>query len=72
MVSKNYLSELAADVVGMFLGGALAALALDQLDVVAMADLGIWKAAAVAGALGVLKGLAGRFIGDPDTTDWRR
>lgn len=72
MFSKNYLTELASEVFGWLLGGALAALALDKLDVTQMADVGIWKTAVVAGVLGVLKGLAGRFIGDKDTVSWRR
>lgn len=71
-LSKPYLIELAQDVIGWFIGGAVGAMLLDTFDVNELGNVDVWKAAAGMGVLGVLKGLAGRFIGDPDTTSWRR
>lgn len=58
-----YLRSLIETALGWFAGGAVAVLTLPGTD---LSTASVWRAAALAGAAGVLKGLAARYVGDRD------
>jgi hypothetical protein len=59
-----YARSLARVALGWFLAGAVGSLLASGGD---YASKGVWLAALGAGVVGVLKGFAARFVGDPDT-----
>lgn len=63
----DYFKTVGSEVIGWFLGGAVAVLAAKGLDADALKDVDVWQGAATAGVLGVLKGLVSRFTGDPNS-----
>lgn len=67
--TKDYLVSVGAEVVGWFVGSAVAVFAMRDFD---LSDPLIWKVAAIAGGVGVLKGLASRFTGDPNSGSLRK
>lgn len=60
-----YLKSLAETALGFFLGGVAAVAAVPGADLTSWAT---WRAALAAGALGVLKGVASRYVGSKDTS----
>lgn len=58
-----YLKSLIETALGWFAGGAVAVLTLPGTD---LSSAAVWRAAALAGAVGVVKGVAARYVGDRD------
>lgn len=63
-----YLRSLLETVGGFFLGGAVAVLTVPGVDPTSWVTL---RAALIGGALGVVKGLAARYVGSRDTAELR-
>lgn len=65
---RTYLISLGMTAAGWFLAGAAAVLSLPGQD---LASAAVWRAAALSGALGVVKGLAARHVGSKDSAGFR-
>ena len=71
-MTKEYMQDLALEVGGAFLGGALVVLTAAGTD---FASLSVWQSAAIAGgsaALVTVKCLLARLVGDKESTRLRR
>lgn len=69
----DYLKDLAGRVTGAFAVGTLGALGADEIVSIIAVD---WKTAlgvgAMSAAVSLLKGVAAKFVGDPDNASLRR
>lgn len=64
---NTFVKDLAERVIASALGGFLAVVSLDGLDILHTDWKGALAAAAGAAIVSVLKGLAARFIGNPSS-----
>lgn len=63
----DYFKNLAELVITAFVAGALGVLTAGEAG--DLSDATLWKTAALVGAFAALKGLAARFVGNPDRAD---